>query len=167
MWQRKGRSPEEAPRPRPYRSPLLGKRIRNRSSEGSKKTNTHKSTTAWNDVILSSELLLIQNVLVNISKVNPTCCFPRRHHIQSARLTGIEANAPGKHSPSVIIEPDHEFRREIIIWQSLLLKPILVFLPSVSSCIFNLTAAPYWRWQAFLKPAGLLALLSRRDCFAS
>lgn len=103
-----------------------------------------------------SELLLILNVLANISKVNPTCCFPRRHHIQSARFNGIEVNAPGKHSPSVIMETDHEFRREILIWQSLLPKPFLVFLPSVSSCIFNLTAAPYWRWQAFLKPACLL-----------
>lgn len=93
--------------------------------------------------------------LVNVRKVNLTCCFPPRHHIQSAHFTGMEVNAPGKHSPSVIIEIDHEFRREIIIWESLLLKTFLVFLPSVFSCIFNLTAAAYWRWQAFLKPSGL------------
>lgn len=149
MWQRKGRSPEEAPRPRPCCSPLLGKRI-TAVLRDPKKNNTTSTKTARNDVILSSELLLILDVLVNVRKVNPTW-----HHIQSAHFTGIEVNALGKHSPSVIIETDHEFRREIIIWQSLLLKPFPVFLPSVFSCIFNLTAAAYWRWQAFLKPAGL------------
>lgn len=167
MWQRKGRSPEEAPRPR--LQPTAWEED-NCCSEGSKKQ--HKDPkTAWNYVILSSELLLILDVLVNVSKVNPTCCFPQRHHIQSAHFTGIEVNALGKHSPSVIIETDHEFRREIIIWQSLLLKPFLVFLPSVFSCIFNLTAAAYWRWRTSLKPAGLPPqirfFLSRRDCFAS
>lgn len=147
MWQRKGRSPE-ALRPRPYCRPLLGKRIELLFWWIPKETTQRAPKTAWNDVIFSSELLLILDVWLNVSKVNPTYCFSP-HHIQSAHFAGIEVNAPGKRSPSWITETDHEFSREILNWQSLFLIPSIPSLSAlVFSCIFNLTAAAYWRWQA-------------------
>lgn len=89
---------------------------------------------------LCTELLLTLDFPINARKVTPTCCFPTGHPIQSAHFPEIEVNALGKPSPSVIIETDLEFRRQIIIWHSLLPKT------SLSSCRpFSLAFLIWWQ----------------------
>lgn len=112
--------------------------------EGSK-NQTESTRTVWNDVVSCPQLLLILDFLVNVRKVTSTCYFPTGHHIQSVYFPKIEVNSPGKHCTSVIIETDLEFTRQIII----------IILPPIFPCIFNLMAAAHGGWQAFPKRAVL------------
>lgn len=77
-------------------------------------------------------------------KSRPPVVFPQDIPFNRPTSLKLRWTLWGKHSPSVIIETDLEFRRQIIIWHSLLPKT------SLSSCPPSSLAFLIW-WQRLME----------------
>lgn len=153
MWQKKGRAPEEAPGPRPYCSPLLGKRRTPFLSYPKTKTKEHKNSLEWRyfifrlgtDTRCSGQCQESQSHLL-FSPVTS-------HSISPLHWNRVECSGEAFPFSNNRNRPWIQKGNYNLTVSSSENIPCLFALRLL---LYNLTAVAYWRWQDFLKTAGSL-----------